>query len=274
MEGEASERPFQDSEHGDGLLEYLPLRFNTTLQFETYYTNASRNVWEPLPIESEAKMANLRLRLRNSNGTFSSLSMPPFALAFDKIVHPRTPAPENRCHREHSGYWHEHQCHVASKLSKVCVQVQPEEDGSWSFRHGSTDSQATFGCDGKRAWHPATYVTDSCWGVNPRSSCTSQDERHVVQVVVRSMADPWIRAEELTDNSFDFGLSPETMRVYGFTLLMLGLFFSIPPTIVACEWMYRRRRRSEENVPLDGARGGFHDEADCRMAGIYGHRRV
>jgi hypothetical protein len=228
----------------------------------------------------------LRLSFRTANGSYGNLSMPRLPLAYDRIVHPRTPAPENRCRREHSGYWREHRCHVATKLTHVCALVQMGEDGAWSLRSragaelrpdSASALEATFGCHPQSGWRPATYAADSCWGPTPHSSCGPEDEEHRVEVVIRSAADPYVAAEELTDSSLDFGLSPHSKRVYGVTILALGAFFLMPPGIVVCEWLYKRRRRmttKEDRVPLDGARGTWHDSRDCAMAGIYGHSRV
>jgi hypothetical protein len=282
---DAQEAPLRDSEQGEGLLDYEPLRFQASLLFESYYTNTSRETLELLPDEAEARMVTLQFSFRTANGSFGNLSMPQLPLAYDKIVHPRTPAPENRCRREHNGYWREHRCHVATKLTRVCALVQMGEDGSWSLRSragteiadSASAMKATFGCHPQTGWRPATYSADACWGPTPRSSCSAEDEEHHVEVVIRSAADPHVAAEELTDSSLDFGLSPHSKRVYGVTILALGAFFLMPPGIVVCEWLYKRRRRmttNEDRVPLDGARGTWHDSRDCAMAGIYGHSRV
>ncbi|CAK0873814.1 unnamed protein product [Prorocentrum cordatum] len=124
-------------------------------------------------------------------------------------------------------------------------------------------------------WRPATYSADSCWGPTPHTSCGPEDASR--EVVVRSAADPYVAAEELTDSSLDFGLSPHSKRVYGLTILALGVFFLMPPGIVVCEWLYKRRRRraaKEDRVPLGSARGTWYDSRDASIAGIYGHSRV
>ncbi|CAK0873813.1 unnamed protein product [Prorocentrum cordatum] len=158
------------------------------------------------------------------------------------------------------------------------------EDGTWSLRSREgtelrQDSagamKATFGCHPQTGWRPATYSADSCWGPTPHTSCGPEDASR--EVVVRSAADPYVAAEELTDSSLDFGLSPHSKRVYGLTILALGVFFLMPPGIVVCEWLYKRRRRraaKEDRVPLGSARGTWYDSRDASIAGIYGHSRV
>merc|ERR1712151_17292 len=127
--------------------------------------------------------------------------------------------------------------------------------------------ETAFSCGPHKGWSPTAYSADPCWGPTPHASCGSEEEEHHVAVVVRSAADPFLAAEELTGSSFDFGLSPHSQRVYGATILAFGVLLLLPPGIVCCEWLHRRRKtKNDEKVPLDGARCTWHHRADCTRA--------
>jgi len=269
----SSEPRFHDAEDGHGLLGYTPLRFEVNLSFDSYYPqNALGNGhWEPLPKRSEAIKVVFSFKMANKSGHISSFSTQPWPLYYDEVVRSRTPAPENKCRREQHGYWREQRCHVVKRLTNVCLQVHLNEDGEWqpnakpvtaegdtssssrvSKTHGAYVAEGvpeTFGCDPKMGWHPATWRIDPCWGIRSmHGKCTEAlTSPHRVSVVVRSSKDPYIRAEELTDDTFNFGLSPSTQRTYGITMLVVGFVLCIVPILRLYDQCRRRRRRSEED---------------------------
>lgn len=57
------------------------------------------------------------------------------------------------------------------------------------------------------------------------------EQKQVVKVVVRSWEDPFLKAEELTEDKFDFGMSPSSQRNLGLVLVGIGLMTGVMPLI-------------------------------------------
>jgi hypothetical protein len=246
---ESPEPKFQDrdSEHGQGLLPYTPLRLEASFEFDSYYpANGSYNnysTWVPLPDQEEASHVTFEITT-SGNGTPSTFVTAAFPLVYDETVIARTPAPDNKCRREQGGTWRNRQCHVVKRLSHVCVQVELGTGGEWRLHaRGDAASLAgpapSYGCDPKTHWRPATYTVDSCWGPrhgSSRGNCAQAGSRpqHLVELMVRSSADPFLRAEELTNDKFDFGFSPGSLRAHGITMLIIGTCLGLMPVMRLC----------------------------------------
>merc|ERR1712014_5078 len=76
----------------------------------------------------------------------------------------------------------------------------------------------------RNGWSPATYLVDSCWGPHTRP-CNEAASEHHVSVIVRSAGDPFIKAEELTDGTFNFGMSASSQRILGIVALVIAICF-------------------------------------------------
>jgi hypothetical protein len=312
LSSDVAEEAFRDTENGDGLLMYTPLRYEAPLEFDSYYPahglHSLHSTWlPPLPRREDARHVTFEFTTRSGNGTVATFSTQSFPLVYDEVVISRTPAPENKCRREQGGTWRDRHCHVVMRLTSVCLQVQLGADGAWhphprvppqdaagsAQLHGSSTVTYgdTYGCDPRNKWSPVTYTLDSCWGPRHPSSQThgcprdTQTPAHHVGVVVRSSADPWLRAEELTDDKFDFGLSQASQRAYGITMLVVGSCLGMIPLMRLCIHCYspeddddRRslRYRADEEADCCATRGDFSGGPYPHNgeAGVYGRRTM
>lgn len=265
----SSEPSFQDAEEEKGLLNYTPLRFEANLNFDSYYpqNQTSSDLWDLLPSRDAAAKVVFRFTMRNSSGHVSTFSTAPWPLVFDEVVRARTPQPQNKCRGEQKGTWRNRRCHVVRRLSEVCMQVDVSQAGvwepnskplpveeniyKWRDNHNARIANGvneTYGCDPRMAWHPATWTADPCWGTRHSLGKCSQSSTspHRVSVVVRSAQDPYIRAEELTDDSFDFGFSPVSQCATGAMLLIVGLVLGVVPCLRIHESCKRRAEEAAE----------------------------
>lgn len=277
---------FHDAEQERGILNYTPLRYTAQFEFDSYYPGNGSDVtdpWDLLPSREEAPTVEFRFEVRNLSGHVATFTTQPWPLVFDEVVRPRTPAPENRCRREHKGVWRRRHCHVVRSLTDVCLQVEHDERGSWrphakSRKNDTWDSKVmaraaltseTYGCDPKTAWHPALFKTDPCWAAKSRDGqCAEKFRVQRVSLVVRSARDPFIKAEELTDDTFNFGLSPTSHRTIGITMLFLGVLLCIVPAARLRDIVRRRSKGSEESRSLKLLPP--QEEEGCRAeAGVY-----
>mmetsp|Transcript_29459 Transcript_29459/g.66774 ORF Transcript_29459/g.66774 Transcript_29459/m.66774 type:complete len:345 (-) Transcript_29459:108-1142(-) len=292
MEASAApeERPLHDVEHGAGLLAYEPLIFSASFDFKSYYPGLADTQddkeWSPLPGRSEATHVAFEFTARSGNGSISKFVTASVPLVYDLVVRPRTPAPDNKCRREQSGVWRDRQCHVVKQLKSVCVQVQLDDSQAWQphskpaptgtrsrFVADPAESTETYGCDMTNRWSPADYVVDQCWGRrrwNDRCPTKLRD-KHSIKVTFRSAQDPFLRAEELTDNTLDFGLSSRSQRLNGIVMLVVGGFLCIIP-IVRVLVLFLGDSKGEEARSLRYQQDD-HERNSC-TAGVYGNRVV
>lgn len=246
-----------DSEAGEGLDAYKPLkyfsRFVMPLVDDGHLAvalggsevagptvQAEFPPQAPLPAYGEAPTATFRFDLKAPDGRTGSLTTGPFPLAYSVIVPPQTQWAQSSC-RDQRGLWLHNRCYVAKRLEDICVQIQQDSSGKWSFhdklveplpalsRREAEHSGLRHGCDPHTRWDPAAYEVDRCWAqplghVGCRTMAAQQQE---ILVVLRSWNDPYVEAEELTDGDFDFGLSAETQRATAWALLILGFVFGI-----------------------------------------------
>lgn len=300
-----SEPSFQDAEQDRGLLSYTPLRFEADVMLDSYYSqnetaDTSQSLWRMLPAHDEATKVVFRFSMRNASGHVSTFSTKPLPLVYDEIVRPRTPAPESKCRREQKGVWRDRHCHVVKRLLEVCIQVGLSPAGEWrphskkirlegnasaryrqSKRHGSHSVDAaaeTYGCDPNMAWHPATWKIDPCWGTRsavgtPGKCSLASTSPHRISIVVRSAQDPYIRAEELTKDSFNFGLSTSSQVVFGTTLLIVGLVLGVLPCLRICE-VCRERRRNWGDDAVSLKYGNAQEASFGRGETVYGSRSL
>eukprot|EP00446_Apocalathium_sp_SHHI-4_P013736 CAMPEP_0177214390 /NCGR_PEP_ID=MMETSP0367-20130122/33667_1 /TAXON_ID=447022 ORGANISM="Scrippsiella hangoei-like, Strain SHHI-4" /NCGR_SAMPLE_ID=MMETSP0367 /ASSEMBLY_ACC=CAM_ASM_000362 /LENGTH=353 /DNA_ID=CAMNT_0018663773 /DNA_START=1 /DNA_END=1063 /DNA_ORIENTATION=+ len=285
---EADDRSFHDTEAGDGLLSYTPLKFQSS-QIRLLLPEGRRVGGLQPPPRTEAQAVIIELAMRSRNGTMSRFALNPLPLAYDETVHARTPAPERKCRSEQGGTWMNRQCHLVKRLNAICVQVYHDEAGAWHLHskmapplpdHIPVPSfqRHTFGCDVASDWHPAEYSTDRCWGPqHGQGDCLSQQsEDQIIHVTVRSARDPFIRAGELVGSNLDFGMSKGMQRAYGFTMLVLGVCLGLVPVVrlyLACRPTIRSKWADSDE---DTRKFSYGDEdglsnIGAATAGVYGH---
>lgn len=281
VESHASDRNFHDSEGGKGLLSYTPLKFTSTFEFGSYYPK--NDTWDLLPFQDNAPTVTFEFRMKSGNGTVNTFQMIPAALAYDQVVTPRTPAPDRKCRQEQHGMWKGRQCHVVRQLSRVCVQVYHDEDGTWKMHSKRLPDkkadgqekaisvvQDTCGCDIDKDWHPAIYETDKCWGPGHHTpSCNEESSKHIVEVTVRSARDPFIQAETLVGKRMDFGLSVGSQRAFGLTMLAIGMVLCIVPCLHLRASCKGNRRRSRDFPEAISFKGNHQEFKDMNTTGVY-----
>jgi len=227
---------------------------------------------------------------QGSHGNWNTFSTEALPMAYSEVGPPRNPSPEATC-RADQGEWpasslggssyRERQCLAVHRLERICVQVHAEANGTWilnrmvsdsavpttsqrplSTRHrgryraqSHTPPAESYGCDPKDGWSPHFYGYDSCWGHEISERCPLTGRRqHKVSVMVRNANDPFLRAEDLTHGSMNFGLSPASQRVDGIALLVVGLIICIIPIARCCCRVKGRGADSEEQRSFSSAR--------------------
>lgn len=220
-----------------------------------------------LPRREGASHVTFTFSVRSgSRGNWSTFSTEPLPMAYSEVGPPRNPSPEAKC-RTDQGEWpassieggsfRERQCLAVNRLERICVQVQAEANGTWQLKrmvsdsgaapttsprplsqrrrgrfkpHSQTPPAESYGCDPKDGWSPHFYGHDSCWGHEVSDRCPLEGRRtHKVTLMVRNANDPFLRAEDLTHGTMNFGLSPASQRVDGIALLVVGLIICIIP---------------------------------------------
>lgn len=288
---EAQESTFHDSENSEGLMGYVPLKFEASFDLGTYYpvdpnseAANDRDSWSVLPSFDDAETISFDLQARNRDGSVSVLSTVRFPMVYAEAVPSRTPAPEMKCRREQGGMYNveDRKCWVAQRLSEVCLQVRQGPDGDWAFtrkelpsNYNNSQQLETYGCHSYYSYNPALYTRDRCYGPLP-FGCKSVADAvpHAIQVTVRSAGDPFIRAEELTKNSFDFGLSSWSRMTTGTVLLVMAAILALVPLCRARELLSKGKKRDVARSSLKWNRELDDFAPAAEGAGVYGNRMI
>lgn len=263
----AADIGFHDAEQGQGLSGYVPLRYVATFRLDSYYPNSDD--WKPLPSEHDAPMVVFELDIRSGNGVMNTLQTQPVPLAYDAVVRSRTPNPSAKCQHEQGGDWRDKQCHVVRYLAAMCMLIEEDSTGTWQLKsvvapevEGDANStepvQSNYGCDAGSGWDPAAYLVDPCFGsADLGEKCSRPNSAQVITVTVRSSKDPFIHAQVITSSSLDFGLAPATQRIYGLTMVGIGLVLCVMPLLRLREWLRRKKvqQQSREFRPEPRALG-------------------
>jgi len=269
VQSDTKDFDLHDAEDGVGVDAYEPLKYVASLDFPADHLNASstteRSAWEVLPARADAVSVTFNFSafgLGTSAVQLGSLAVP---LAFSEARHPQSEYPDNECRAAQHGVWRRMRCHVAYRLTRVCVVV--EQDGSSSWRLSQVQRNGTaaaaslpplHGCDPLTSWDPATYARDYCWGPWPdRRRCGAEDRQRLrVEVTVRSAADPFLRMEELTRDRFDFGPSAASQWAAGVAFMVVGGALAFIPVMRLFQIFRpcRRQGQSEERTGLSSNR--------------------
>mmetsp|Transcript_89775 Transcript_89775/g.284191 ORF Transcript_89775/g.284191 Transcript_89775/m.284191 type:complete len:389 (+) Transcript_89775:85-1251(+) len=236
----------RDTEMGQGVDAYKPLKYVVPLGFPADHINASfghnERAWSLLPARADAETVAFNFSISVSSHGSSVLQLGSLAvpLVYGEARVPMTEYPDSDCRSARRGIWRDMRCHVVHRLSRLCVVVEPDEVNGWRFariqRDGTAGSAAGAtlqGCDPMTKWSPTAYARDFCWGPWPdRRRCAAADRRRIqVEVVLRSAEDPFLRAEELTRDHFDFGASAESQRTSGIIFLTVGCVLALIPLV-------------------------------------------
>jgi len=232
---EAMNWNFRDAENGHGLTAFEALKFEAEVDLPSYYPSRQSNgseSWDPLPGLDDAPAIRISLTTRTRNGTESTLETGRIPLFYEVRALPRTPAPDTKCRTHQNGIWRNGHCYVVMALSKVCVQMETNnETGAFQFRRVNGDDG--YGCDPAQDWSYTTYLPDTCWGSRRRKACSLEDPQPVqrVEVVIRSSLDPKLTAAELTRSSYDFGASSVSQQAMGAVVFALSALLALPCTL-------------------------------------------
>ncbi|CAJ1341190.1 unnamed protein product [Effrenium voratum] len=252
---------FDDSEGGDRVDAYQPLKHVLQLEIPCYYANCSMleenaanplghmtqaSDWLPqiLPAWEHAPRVSFEF-IASHSGQQSHFTTPPVPLAYDLRTAAQAPQPRQFCMGpSHGVYLQPGGCHHAERLTDLCVAIEFGDDG-WQLRHAldtrrwnSSRRTGTFGCNPQAGYEATTYTKDPCWGPYPR---TCNSTAHQLQLTIRGWSDPYIKALEVTNGTFDFGFKPVTELAVGSILMLIGVIVFGVPMAIRC----RSRRKSK-----------------------------
>jgi len=251
---EPTDQGLHDGDSQQGIEAYQPLKFVGEVHFQALSVNASEDGY--LPNLEGATTVGFEIEVWEQNSTTSRLVASDFPIAFDEVVRPHMPAPSTKCRLEQHGVWHNKQCHLPKFLNEVCLQVEADGRGQWRLRRTQTGEAGPagepLGCDPERHWAPARYATDTCWVRAPTEACLAAGRQaHRVALVLRSAADPLLRAGKLTGGRLDFGPTRAVQRTLGAVLFMAGCLAMLPP--LAALWCALRPTVKVEREALSPA---------------------
>jgi len=257
--GEEKEFTLRNKNSGVSTVAYAPLRYGASIVLPSPYKQSPRQVdpqhrhrdvggdWQPLPPFNAAPAATFVLTTAggpNAEQGQNSVRLPlvhgGFAVSFGESA-------KNDCLMSGYGRWRGRHCHTAKRLARLCLQVESDGQGQWQFRrrppppHSSPtplpSMEQFYGCDPKTHWEPAMYKVDLCWaGSRGRAhtpKCSHANTTQVVDVVVRNSKDPFLVAEDLTYDTFDFGPTAGAQWVSGLGLIALGCLIVVAPLCFA-----------------------------------------
>lgn len=166
-----------------------------------------------------------------------------------------------QCLYQHKGSWYNNQCQVYYVASEICVKLSVQ-DGKWALN----STWGGYGCHYSNSWDPTTYAfqrgRDVAFGHgNPPDGPVALDD---LQVRVRSSADPFLNAEELTQGKDDFGETTAEKVTVGIILEALAVFLCLPLGYRLYE-MYRskqQRKAALASLAVDHEESARLDEED------------
>jgi len=248
---------FHDTEGGQGIEVFKPLKYVARFGFPSYYGNAtrplSRDDLHSIPLREDARKTTFTFNMTGALANASSSNSTSLPLVFTEKVPAMSPAPPTKCSTIQHGVWKAGRCYRVRRLASLCFQVENDGNGGWRFRTSHTIdargvSRSGVGCERKTNYEPAVYVVDQCWAVTRATSkCPAAVEPEFkVNVTLRSSDDPYLLAKKLTKSRLDFGPSAKTQRVYGIVLLVLAAFISVLPCVQCYIKVFMRHEKEEQ----------------------------
>jgi len=132
---------------------------------------------------------------------------------------------QKQCMYKRKGSFVHGRCEVYHKVKQICIKVSPVQ-GKWVLN----TTWGGFGCHRSNKWNPVTHqwtsgaIRSFGHGTPPKGPVALDD----MQVLVRSSLDPILEAEELTNDSLDFGASKKDQVIIGTILLILSVTLCFP----------------------------------------------
>lgn len=159
----------------------------------------------------------------------------------------------NQC-RLKKGTFLNGKCWVYSRLSRICLQIA-NEGSQWDFAYRMPQQNASYGCvyDG-RNWTSTVYKDLDLVPTDPTNEAAEHGLNNAVmqavvftdlEIVVRSVHDPYLKALEITEGTLDFGMTSDEERWLGIVLLVMSVMLAVPP---ACALFFHCRKRSKHRM--------------------------
>jgi len=164
------------------------------------------------------------------------------------LVHHEPEGLYNHCKQKNGVRIGNGECRVYSYLARVCAQVERGSHGEWRLAPRVSGRNNSYGCgeyaDGDWAVPVYKPLRASHLPEDVLMLSGSVNLKHLV-VEVRSRADPFLTALEVTRGSLDFGLTAEEERTLGLVLIIFGLVLCLPP---GCAFFANWRKRRKLNA--------------------------
>jgi len=151
-------------------------------------------------------------------------------------------ANQKQCRYQYKGSWYNNRCEVYKKLKGLCIKVSLE-GGQWQLNNTWGGS----GCQKRDGWSQAVYqqVVGRSTAFGHGTPPAGLVDLSELQVQVRSGVDPYLDAEELTNDTLSFGATSWQETVIGCVLLVGGVVMSIPGLTRLLEWLRRKHQGHE-----------------------------
>jgi len=150
--------------------------------------------------------------------------------------------PYNNCKRR-KGTYENGQCWTYYRISRICLQIA-REGSKWRLAPRSLAKPNSYGCELHDGNWSFTYYRD--FDLVPIDPSGQQIGFSDVEVIVRSVYDPFLTALEVTDGTLDFGMMAEEERWLAFVLMIMALLLAIPPVCALGNWWLNKRAKERD----------------------------
>jgi len=196
--------------------------------------------------DSQAKQfaADITLTCQGGAATGASTIVLPSVQVYKTTV--QGLANQKQCQYQHKGSYVHNRCEVYRQLKEVCTKL-----GLVNGRWVQNTTWGGAGCHAARSWTVATYkqVPGSMVSFGHGMPPSGQLKLQELKVVVRSGLDPWLDAEQLTDDTTDFGATPKEELTLGIVLEVLAVLLVIP-LAYRCFEIYSHKEQLRERRAL------------------------
>lgn len=168
----------------------------------------------------------------------------------------------NNCKRR-KGAYDNGRCWTYSRISRICLQIE-REGSKWRLASRSPEKLDSYGCelhDGN--WSFTHYKDFDLVPIDPGGQLVAFSD---VQVVLRSVHDPFLRALELTQGTLDFGMTAQEERWLAFVLMIMALLLAIPPLCALGNWWFKKRAKERNRYSF--AARAKRQRPDPEMVGM------
>jgi len=123
----------------------------------------------------------------------------------------------NQC-KLRKGSFSNGKCWIYSRLSRICLQVVNDGFG-WQFAYRVPNQNTSYGCEYEKGnWTATVYKEMDLVPTDPTSEASEHGINNAIvqtvmfddlEIVVRSVHDPFLKAIEVTEGTLDFGMTAE-----------------------------------------------------------------